>query len=99
MNVTNIDHRLPIVLPHSPTTPQRSSGELQKAGSQFESLLLADVFSKLRESFSLDQDANSDAGHDTLAGLADQALCEGLAAHGGLGLGAMMTRAVAARNR
>jgi Rod binding domain-containing protein len=99
MNIANINHASPTDLPQAPVNRQQFSTELQKAGAQFESLLLTDVFSKLRQSFSLDPDENSDAGHDTLTGLADQALCDGLASRGGLGLGTMITRAVAKESR
>jgi Rod binding domain-containing protein len=99
MNITNMKHDSPTVLPQPGVTRKGFSSDLAKAGAQFESLLLNDVFSKLRESFSLDEGENSDAGHDTLTGLADQALCAGLAARGGLGLGAMITKAVEGQNR
>lgn len=97
MNIANIRHAPN--LPRAEVTRKSFSGDLAKAGAQFESLLLTDVFSSLRKSFSLDGGDDSDAGHDALTGLADQALCESLAAHGGLGIGAMITRAVAEKNR
>ncbi len=73
------------------------SAKLQQAGAQFESMLLTDAFSKLRHSFSLDESGQEDAGHDTLTGLADQALGDFLASGGGLGIGAMITRALSSK--
>ena len=72
--------------------------KLREAGEHFESMLLTDVFSKLRQSFSLEDTKDKDAGHDTLAGLADQSLCDAIAARGGLGLAAMITRKLATEN-
>ncbi len=77
----------------SPQGSTRFADKLDHAAQELESMLLTDFFSKLRQTFSLDDATESDAGHDTLTGIADQKLCGALASRGGLGLAAMIRRA------
>lgn len=68
------------------------SAKLQQAAQELEAGLLHDVFSKLRKSFSLDQQAASDPGHGSLSDLADEALCSSVAARGGLGIAKLISQ-------
>lgn len=77
--------------------PPNIKSKSQVAGQDFESMLLTDLFGKLRQSFALDGD-DTDAAGGTLSGIADQALAEAVAARGGLGLGRLLSRTLDTKN-
>jgi hypothetical protein len=68
--------------------------QLRQATEELESMLLSDVFSKLQQSFAPEEDRGADPGHETLSGIAGKALCDSIAAHGGLGIGAVLSHAL-----
>jgi Rod binding domain-containing protein len=74
------------------------STKLRQSAEELESMLLSDVFSKLQESFAPEGGGGADPGNGTLTGIADKALCDSLAARGGLGIGAILCRALAKRS-
>lgn len=77
------------------TTPTMSTGgdgtALRRHAVEFESILLGQVLEKLEHAYScVPGEEPTDAGHDTEASLATQALATGMAKAGGFGFAKMI---------
>jgi Rod binding domain-containing protein len=68
--------------------------KLRKAASEFESLLLANWWSTMKEGGLSGGEEDSDPGKDTLDHLGIQAMSTAVANRGGLGIGAMLVRSL-----
>ncbi len=68
--------------------------KLRKAASEFESLLLANWWSTMKQSGLSRGEEDSDPGKDTLDHLGIQAMCAAVANGGGFGIGAMLVRSL-----
>ena len=69
----------------------KADAKLKKAGSDFESILVASWLEKMRDSFSLDgQSEDAMAGSDSMTALGTQAVAQAMAARGGFGIGKML---------
>jgi Rod binding domain-containing protein len=84
------------VLPVMATTSAASADPLQaradKAGAQFEAILLNMVFGELQRTFSQLPGATRDAVSKSYDGFGTEALTAGLARGGGVGLGAFIAK-------
>jgi Rod binding domain-containing protein len=84
------------VLPVMGTTAAASADSLQakadKAGAQFEAILLNMVFGELQRTFSQLPGATHDAVSKSYDGFGTEALTAGLARSGGVGLGAFIAK-------
>ena len=66
---------------------------LRRHATEFEAILLGQVLEKLKETYScVPGEQPNDAGHDTEASLATQALANGLAKAGGFGFARMILK-------
>ena len=84
------------VLPVMASTPPASAYPLEakaeKAGAQFEAILLNMVFGELQRTFSQLPGATRDAVSKSYDGFGTEALTAGLACSGGVGLGAFIAK-------
>ena len=68
---------------------------LRRHATEFEAILLGQVLEKLKDTYSsVPGEQPSDAGHDTEASMATQALATGIAKAGGFGFARMMLKAL-----
>src|SRR5215467_8869426 len=82
------------------STPKTSEVlKLKKAGSEFESMLLAKWWSAMKDSGLGSEENSSDPGHDTLDEMGIQAMSTAVASRGGLGIGAMLVRSMLSNPR
>lgn len=65
------------------------SGKLRKAAEEFEAIVLATLLEKMQKTFA-GVGESQDPAHDTLGSLGTEALAQGLAANGGVGLARMI---------
>jgi Rod binding domain-containing protein len=76
-------------------TPSKEDAKIQKAGTDFESILLGSWLQKAESTFASvpggDEDEDADSGKDQFQGIAMQALAGSLTASGGIGIAKMIT--------
>jgi Rod binding domain-containing protein len=69
------------------------AGALRRHATEFEAILLGQVLEKLKDTYScVPGEQPSDAGHDTEASMATQALATGIAKAGGFGFARMILK-------
>ena len=78
-----------------------SDGKIEKSATEFESMLLTDWLQQAEQSMATvpgaeDDDGDSSGGQDTMTSLGVQSLAGSLAASGGIGIGAMIAKAMLA---
>jgi Rod binding domain-containing protein len=71
-----------------PNTPQGQ--KLKKAAAEFESMLLANLWKSMKDSFS--EDDSTDPAHGTLDDLGVRSMCSAISKAGGLGLGKLILK-------
>ncbi len=79
------------------TKETRENAKIEKAGKDFESLLLGNWLQQAENSFAKvpggdGEDDDEDAGKDQFQGLAMQSLAQSLTASGGIGIAKMITK-------
>ncbi len=78
-----------------PTQGAKEDAKIQKAGTDFESILLGSWLQKAEQSFATvpggDEDEDDDGGKDQFQGMAMQSLAGSLTASGGIGIAKMIT--------
>jgi Rod binding domain-containing protein len=79
------------------TKVRRENSKIEKAGKDFESILLGNWLQQAENSFAKvpggdGQDDDEDAGKDQFQGLAMQSLATSLTASGGIGIAKMITK-------
>ena len=89
---------LPVELVQTPKLGSQQSkddAKIEKAGRDFESILLGSWLQKAEQSFATvpggDEDADADVGKDQFQGMAMQSLAGALTASGGIGIARMIT--------
>ena len=89
---------LPVELVQTPKlggSPSKDDAKIEKAGKDFESILLGSWLQKAETSFATmpggDEDADADVGKDQFQGMAMQSLAGALTASGGIGIARMIT--------
>ena len=82
---------LPVLAPTSATADPLQT-KADKAGAQFEAILLNMVFGELQRTFSQLPGATRDAVSKSYDGFGTEALTAGLARSGGVGLGAFIAK-------
>lgn len=74
----------------------KEDAKIEKAGKDFESILLGSWLQKAEQSFATvpggDDDDEEDPGKGQFQGLATQSLATSLSAHGGIGIARMITQ-------
>jgi Rod binding domain-containing protein len=83
-----------IAFPPTGTNADGLQAKATKAGSQFEAILLNMVFGELQRTFSQLPGTTRDAVSKSYDGFGAEALSNGLARSGGIGLGAFITKAL-----
>ncbi len=71
-----------------------TSPKLRKAAEDFEAIVLASLLEKMQKTFA-GVGESQDPAHDTLGSLGTEALAQGLAARGGVGLARMILHQLA----
>jgi len=88
---------LPGTSPHNTVRPETNSPaaqKLRKAASEFESLLLSNWWTTMKQGGLSGGEDGTDPGKDTLDHLGIQAMTTAVANSGGLGIGAMLVRSL-----
>ena len=83
---------LPVTAPTSSAGVDPLPAKADKAGAQFEAILLNMVFGELQRTFSQLPGATRDAVSKSYDGFGTEALTAGLARSGGVGLGAFIAK-------
>jgi len=78
----------------TPNADPRDVQKLKKAATEFESILLANWWSAMKQSGLPGSEEDTDPGKDTLDQLGIQAMCTAVANKGGLGISAMLVRSL-----
>lgn len=77
-------------------TKRNDASKIEKAGKDFESILLGNWLQSAQNSFATvpggDEDEDADSGKDQFQGIAMQALASSLTAHGGIGIAKMISQ-------
>ena len=85
----------PSVTAPAVSTAGNDAATLQRHAIEFESILLTKVMEKLQHTYScVPGEQPSDAGHDTEASMATQALATGIAKAGGFGFAKMILKSL-----
>lgn len=78
-----------------PQTPEKEIQKLRRAARDFESILLAKWWEGMQQGFVGSSEGEQTPGAANLKGLAAQAMCQAVAAAGGLGLAELMVHQLA----
>src|SRR5438874_13364590 len=85
---------VPMMTATSAVDPDPLQAKADRAGAQFEAILLNMVFGELQRTFSQLPGATRDAVSKSYDGFGTEALTAGLARSGGIGLGAFIAKAL-----
>jgi len=85
--------RIPAAVPIRDASVQER--KLQKAASEFESILIGTFWKSMKDSFASDDEDATDPAHSTLDDLGIQAMAGAMSKAGGLGLGRLILRHLA----